>query len=273
MDMDHPKDCVNCGAAGMGTFCQVCAQPIAVKRITPKSVMREIAAKAFGFDNRFVRTVWHGFTKPGRVAATYIEGNRRRYLGPLSYFLLITTMYLLFVNLTDFDYTAYTLSSISPEMRAEMENDGTVDIVVPMTIKFSQYTRTAYAVNALFLAFPIWLFFRKREKINLFESLSAALYISAQTILLALLSLVTYYFFSLNSAIAMGVLNFFLSAWLVATLFTPRPSFVNFIKGSVAVVLSGILAGGVAVVVMLVGFYFFEDGIIRWLGLEGFGNP
>jgi len=260
------ETCVNCGTPKSGHFCPVCGQPMEVRRINLRSVFHETLEKLFGFDNRFVRTMWHGFTKPGKVAMAYIKGNRSRYIGPVPYFILVTTFYILFTNVTDFDYAAYAMSSIGGDLNVDRE-DESLKSGLAITLLISKHTRTLYALNALLLAFPIWLFFRKSKKINLLESLAAATYVSAQTILIALISVMLFHFFAISSAIAASVLNFALSGWLVATMFTPKPSLTNFIKGIVAVVISGIIGAFLAAAFILVGALLFEEQFLYWLGL------
>jgi hypothetical protein len=48
---------------------------------------------------------------PGAVALSYIKGNRVRYVGPVGYFFLVLTMFLLVMELLNVDF--YTLSKAS----------------------------------------------------------------------------------------------------------------------------------------------------------------
>ncbi len=86
MDNHPTKPCIHCGTENSSNFCYHCGQPMQVKRIRFVTILRDAFEKFFGFDNMFVRTVWHGFTKPGKVVVTYIRGNRRAYIGPVGYF-------------------------------------------------------------------------------------------------------------------------------------------------------------------------------------------
>jgi hypothetical protein len=95
--------CINCGSSVADNFCQHCGQRTSVKRITFKEGWNDFWARIYGFDGMFPRTLKDLTFKPGEVAQKYLAGNRVLYYGPVGYFFLMITCYLLLLNLVNID--------------------------------------------------------------------------------------------------------------------------------------------------------------------------
>ncbi|MFB6248582.1 MAG: DUF3667 domain-containing protein [Salinibacter sp.] len=96
-DADH---CLNCGAVLHGEYCHACGQRH-LPRIRVRALLRT-------FTNAFLNvtdlgsglwgTLYAGARNPGRLARRYVEGERQRFVNPISYILIAIT--LLFVVYT-----------------------------------------------------------------------------------------------------------------------------------------------------------------------------
>jgi hypothetical protein len=268
MGTNQPKPCINCGTESSSNFCFNCGQPMTVKRIRFTTMIRDAFEKFFGFDNMFVRTVWHGFSKPGLVAMTYIRGNRRAYIGPVGYFLIVTTIYLLYLNLVEVNMDDY-YGLNDPDFYGKQDKQQ-VEVIKKITRTITKSTRAVSLINAMFFAFPLWAFFRKSGKINFTESLTAALYFSAQGIVLTILSVLSFSLTGNGFLIPVSIFNFLLGGWLTATMFTPKPSIANFIKGIVAGVLSSIVAAITGMILFAIAFAIFKESLFDFLGMPEF---
>lgn len=102
--------CVNCGTQSDGNYCSNCGQPLHVKRIRLKDAWDDIWEHISGFDGKLFRTFKDLTLRPGFAAREFINGNRARYYGPVGYYLLMITVFLLWLNIIDLDYVTYIKS-------------------------------------------------------------------------------------------------------------------------------------------------------------------
>jgi hypothetical protein len=89
--------CKNCDTTFEGKFCSHCGQ----KHYTEKDKsFRHLADEVLHFlthfEGSFIRTVKTVLTKPGQLSLDYCNGKRKAYYKPISFFLLIVVLYLLF---------------------------------------------------------------------------------------------------------------------------------------------------------------------------------
>lgn len=91
----YAETCSNCGTARVGAYCAGCGQQFLDERLSLRQLWREFAQRYLKLERGLLLTFRQMFTDPGGVARRYVEGQRRRYLNPLSYFLLGATVALL----------------------------------------------------------------------------------------------------------------------------------------------------------------------------------
>ncbi|MGB4845859.1 MAG: DUF3667 domain-containing protein [Ferruginibacter sp.] len=89
--------CKNCGNNFTGKFCNICGEKVYTEK--DKSV-KHILGEGFHFlthfEGTFFKTLKTIFTRPGQLSLDYCNGIRKRYFKPLSFFLLLVILYLLF---------------------------------------------------------------------------------------------------------------------------------------------------------------------------------
>lgn len=101
-------NCKNC-ANSLQTdysFCPDCGAKVIRNRLTIKNLLSDITERYFNLDNTFLRTFLHLFTKPDVVINGYVNGTRRKYLNPISYFgiALMLAGFLMFFMRKVFDF-------------------------------------------------------------------------------------------------------------------------------------------------------------------------
>ncbi|WCO02441.1 DUF3667 domain-containing protein [Psychroserpens ponticola] len=82
-------------------FCNNCGGKVIRNRLTFKNLFEHISETFFNYDNKLLRTFIDMFRKPEVVIDGYIQGVRKRYVNPISYFglaITITGLYLLILN-------------------------------------------------------------------------------------------------------------------------------------------------------------------------------
>ena len=95
--MNETPICKNCGKTVTGNYCSNCGE----KRFDhyDRSILR-VLEEGFHFithfDGTIITTVKTMFKSPGKYASDYCIGIRKKYFKPLSFFLLIIVLYLIF---------------------------------------------------------------------------------------------------------------------------------------------------------------------------------
>jgi hypothetical protein len=93
----NPHICKNCGNHFTGKFCNQCGEKVYSEK--DKSVFHffeEGLHFITHFEGTFFNTLKKIFTQPGQLSVDYCNGKRKTYFKPLSLFLLLVVLYLLF---------------------------------------------------------------------------------------------------------------------------------------------------------------------------------
>lgn len=92
-----PTTCKNCGHSFTGSYCNNCGEKVYTSH--DKSV-GHLFEEGFHFithfEGKFFTTVRTMLTRPGKLSLDYCNGIRKKYFKPLSFFLLLVVLYLLF---------------------------------------------------------------------------------------------------------------------------------------------------------------------------------
>ncbi|MEM7703245.1 MAG: DUF3667 domain-containing protein [Pseudomonadota bacterium] len=125
-------ECANCGTTFSGKFCPNCGQKARIHR-TLTAIAHDLVHGVLHLDGKLSHTLPLLIFKPGRLTRRYIEGERAKFVSPMSMFLFgVFAMFAVFqmVGLTtptdlDFGGTADALraegEAEAERMRAEME--------------------------------------------------------------------------------------------------------------------------------------------------------
>ncbi len=96
-DILHPNVCKNCSNRFSGKFCNACGEKIYTEK---DKKISHLFTEAFHFlthfEGTFFNTLKTVFTRPGNLSADYCNGLRKKYFKPLSFFLLLVILYLIF---------------------------------------------------------------------------------------------------------------------------------------------------------------------------------
>jgi hypothetical protein len=94
--------CPNCGAELVGSFCHDCGQKTTEpKERTLRYFLFQFFGATFFLENNFLKNIWLLVFRPGYLAKEYFDGRRKRYMTPISLFLLINLFYFFMVSLSD----------------------------------------------------------------------------------------------------------------------------------------------------------------------------
>lgn len=91
--------CKNCGALTNGLYCSNCGQKPVPERITLHYIWHEIVHFLTHAEKGFFFTSWQLVKAPGQVIKNFIEGKRKNYQRPVSYYLIWIGLYSLILYL------------------------------------------------------------------------------------------------------------------------------------------------------------------------------
>lgn len=164
-------ECKNCKANLRSDFsyCPSCGGKVIRNRLTLKNVFQDLSFQVFNLDNTFLKTFRHLFSRPSDVVNSYIEGTRKRYMNPISYFAIaITLSGIMFFVLRNLYHVNLTNSSFTDQQPTNME------------FVFDYQGLLAYLIMPIY-ALLTWLLFIDQKKLNYTEHLVTNAYIIGQT--------------------------------------------------------------------------------------------
>lgn len=180
-------NCINCGEDVTGNFCSNCGQKKKISRITLKEGWNDFWSKLYGFDGVFFRTISDLTIRPGFVAQSFIKGNRVTYYGPISYFFLMVTLFIIILNLLGLDFKAFINASqetfqMTEQSKAQQEINQTVMGLVSENIRIVAFLFIPFSAIAAHK-----IFFRK-SGLNFMENAVLPLYLVGHIYWITILS-------------------------------------------------------------------------------------
>lgn len=164
------------------SFCSNCGAKIIRNRITLKNLWFDFTERFFNLDNTFIKTFKHLFSRPNEVIVGYINGTRKRYLNPISYFTIAITLGGLFVYIhTEFfpDAMDFMLLKDDPNSLTDAEKFGNNFQKKINTFMF-KYQSLVYLAMLPFLALISKLIFINKKQFNLSEHFVVNIYAYSQ---------------------------------------------------------------------------------------------
>lgn len=86
--------CKNCGHNTRAAYCSNCGQRSSVYKVTMRETFEDLADNLFSLSAPLVITIKNLFVNPGEILREYLEGQRKKYYKPISFFILTTAVYL-----------------------------------------------------------------------------------------------------------------------------------------------------------------------------------
>ena len=105
--------CNNCGQKTKGAYCGYCGQRSTVYKVTFRETFHDLADNLFSISAPLPRTLKLLVVNPGKLLRDYLQGKRKSYYKPISFFILATVFYLFIRWLIDFDIRGTVVSTDS----------------------------------------------------------------------------------------------------------------------------------------------------------------
>ncbi len=174
-------NCKNCNDLinEKDNYCASCGGKVIRNRLTIKNLLEHFSEQFLNYDNKFLQTFIHLFTKPEVVIDGYINGTRKKYVDAISYFAIaITLSGLQLFILNKFFPGVMDFSAISRKETEEFNRQ---------TMSFLQ----EYQSIVMMFYIPLYalmskITFLKIKKYNYTEHLVIFMYIQAQISIISL---------------------------------------------------------------------------------------
>ncbi len=252
--MPNAKTCINCGLEVSSNFCPDCGQKTKVLPITWKGLFSELSSRWLGLDNRLFRTFKGLWIRPHVVVEEYLAGNRVKYIGPLSYLVVMSALYIFSFSIfgvTTEEFLAKTTENFQPLEQSKTQQE----FMTGYMQKMSQNMRLMVASLIPFMALSLIIFYKGRNYLQNFLVIS---YATSQLLWLSILT-VAVLGFTGYSPLSIGfVINLGYFIWLIGKL-NPRGGFfwtyfkalLSWVVGYAFFLISVML---ITVVAMIIGF-------------------
>ncbi len=103
MSEPHVNTCKNCGVTIIGNYCENCGQKAKIGKVTFQETFQDIFNAIFAIDAPFITTLKMLIINPGRIFNEYLHGKRRKYYKPVTFFILMTVVYLVIRGIINYD--------------------------------------------------------------------------------------------------------------------------------------------------------------------------
>ncbi len=193
-------ECKNCltDLKDSSKYCHECGGKVIYNRLTINHISSEFSAQFLNYDNKFLKTFIHLFTKPDVVINGYINGTRKKYISVIQY---------LAVSLTLLGLQLFILNKFYPDFfNSVFDNEGYLAMYPeetrPKLEKFmtdylsfiNEYQSLIYVMGIPLTAIITRLVFLKEKLYNFTEHIVLNTYITAQYVVF---SFFTYLFFAI----------------------------------------------------------------------------
>ncbi|MEO8934387.1 MAG: DUF3667 domain-containing protein [Xanthomarina sp.] len=171
-------NCKNCEISlnEADAYCKACGAQLIKNRLTISNLLEHFSSQFLNYDNKFLKTFVSLLKKPEVVIGAYIDGTRKKYINPISYFAIAITIAGL---------ELYVTSKFFPEKMIFSALNGSGEDLANEWMTFS----TEYQSIILMLMLPLYALLSKvvffnQKKYNYTEHLVMYIYILSQLTLL-----------------------------------------------------------------------------------------
>jgi hypothetical protein len=247
--------CINCSAEGEGKYCSNCSQRLEVKRLTWKEGWHDFWARIYGFDGMFPRTFKDLTFRPGFASKEFIRGNRARYYGPVGYFFLMITCFLLLLSMIGLNFVEYmkAMQDALPFQQQDTKASANARNIVADNLKL-----VAFLIIP-FQAFVARYFFFRKQGLNFLEHSVLPLYVIGHWYWIQMVEVL---FFKLTGYSLGATLQSFLMAGYMGfgytSLVTNQPKWKVFLKGFGVYMVSFVMLAVIIFVALMIFVVIFS---------------
>lgn len=230
--------CINCDVPSEGNFCSVCGQRKNVMQLKWTTLADELNQRFIGLDNKFARTVRDLTVRPEAVVDAFIKGNRVRYVGPVGYYFVLITLYVLLLSILSIDVLEFYRpmnEAMMPGGHPEEASQAPVQKFMLTDMKLMSFLMMPFFILAVYLIF-------RNKKYNIIETSVNVFYIFAHPTLLYIAGLLLYRFAGINLVLSMVPVGILYLGYVCARFYAGNKVWL-FVKGVLTYLLGMIFFG------------------------------
>jgi hypothetical protein len=169
----HSTNCKNCDAPLNGKFCSNCGQTVDIHRVTFGHFLHDFFHAFTHADKGILLLMKELIRKPGLVAKEYLEGKRKKYFNPLSFLVILSSIY------AYASHTSGYFEALTHFEQQQIRPNRMPYYAESMEFMLNNGKFLALILMPLLMSFFSWLFFRK-EKYNFAENLVLNAFVMGQ---------------------------------------------------------------------------------------------
>ena len=171
-------NCKNCNTQldAESQYCNNCGGKVINKRLTFKNLAQHLGETFFNYDNKLFKTIICLITAPEKVIDSYVQGVRKRYINPISFFGISLTLtgFSIFI-IRKFYKGALDASQLFDTSELYSNTKVSQDIMASSTDFSLEYSSLIYASMIPLFALISWVLFLKK-RYNFTEHLITYMY-------------------------------------------------------------------------------------------------
>ncbi len=164
------------------SYCPTCGAKVIRNRLTVKNIWYDFTERFFNLDNTFIITFKHLLTKPDVVIGGYINGVRKKYMNPISYFTIAVFLggIFFFLNKKFFPEAMDFQSIFIPNVGTKEAQQFNLEFMKKYQDFAQEYQSFIYMASIPILAIISRLVFLNKKQFNLSEHFVINIYAYAQ---------------------------------------------------------------------------------------------
>ncbi|ELR69248.1 hypothetical protein C900_05319 [Fulvivirga imtechensis AK7] len=248
--------CVNCGMQSGSNFCGNCGQKTAVKQLKWGTLFGELNQRVLGMDNKFVKTIRDLTIRPEQVISSFIGGNRVKYIGPIGYYFILITVYVLIVSIFKIDMIRFTQGTkeLMTPLGADMEEGVGLQRFIMGHMKVLSFMIMPFFVAANYLLFL-------KKGYNIIETAVVAFYVHAHSLNYTILAVLFFQLTDINTNYSMLVVTLLYMGFAYSRFYTGNRLW-SFVKGILTYFI-GLLLVMILVMIITVIVAFINPELVK----------
>lgn len=223
--------CKNCESQVQGSYCSLCGQKTSISKVTFKETFQDLFDAIFSIEAPLIITLKTLVLNPGKLFTEYLAGKRKKYYKPVTFFILMTVIYLIIHGIIKYDPFGSNL----------------IQVTDPTSSKLLLKARDFFLMNIDKLLFAFVLSLGLILKLFFYRKNTLAEFLAISFYLLGMYTILT----TLNMFYIRFINNSFQGIHIVAMIFYFIYAMVSFYKvNKVLVIITSI-------VVFALAFYFY----------------
>lgn len=101
--MESSINCKNCSSEVIGSFCHKCGQKSSVNKVSFKETFQDFIDTVLSVNAPLITTTKILFVNPGILFREYLNGKRKSYYKPVSFFIITTLIYIIVRSLINYN--------------------------------------------------------------------------------------------------------------------------------------------------------------------------